>query len=191
AGRRKRQAGEDKEGRKARGKRQGSESPGSNGHEAGQPAASRDDAAGNEGRTGKSNSEKANPGKAGGTGRSTTKPRRGRNGEIRTVMRNGEPIGAHIADAYDRMAAAARQDGVTLRVNSGYRSHAEQVRLWNANPNPALVARPGTSNHESGSAIDFANVGRAWSWLKRNAQRFGFRNYPVEAWHYDYVGGKA
>ncbi|MBM3270614.1 MAG: M15 family metallopeptidase [Candidatus Sericytochromatia bacterium] len=127
-------------------------------------------------------------GAASAAGTSSTRPTRGRNGEIRTVTRDGKPIGANIAAAFDKMVGAAKEDGVTLRVNSGYRSNAEQRRLWAANPNPALVARPGTSNHEKGNAIDFANIGSAWSWLKRNARRFGFKNYPVEAWHYDFVG---
>ncbi|HEY9857588.1 MAG TPA: peptidoglycan-binding protein [Stenomitos sp.] len=104
------------------------------------------------------------------------------------VSRQGKYIGARIADQFDSMVAAAAKDGVRLVINSGYRSHAEQEALWRANPDPRYVARPGTSNHEQGNAIDFANTPGAWAWLKRNATRFGFHNYPPEAWHYSLDG---
>lgn len=40
----------------------------------------------------------------------------------------------------------ARQHGWKGGVNSGFRSYADQVRIWNSGVRPA--ARPGTSNHE-------------------------------------------
>jgi peptidoglycan hydrolase-like protein with peptidoglycan-binding domain len=104
------------------------------------------------------------------------------------VVRQGHFIGLAIADKFDAMVAAAKADGVELRITSGYRSHAEQQKLWDANPNPKYVARPGTSNHEKGNAIDFTNTPGAWAWLKKNAARFGMHNYPVEAWHYSLDG---
>ncbi|HBN07639.1 MAG TPA: hypothetical protein DD435_02980 [Cyanobacteria bacterium UBA8530] len=105
------------------------------------------------------------------------------------VRRQGKLIGANIAQKFDAMVAAAKKDGVNLQIVSGYRTHAEQQALWNANPNPKFVARPGTSNHEKGNAIDFLDSAGAWSWLKRNSTRFGFHNYPVEPWHYSLNGG--
>lgn len=116
------------------------------------------------------------------------------NGVVQTpdgpmVRRQGKLIGAKVAEQFDRMVEAARQDGVTLRITSGYRSYDEQVVLWNKyGRNPARVARPGTSNHQKGEAIDFGNIGSAWSWLKQNAHRFGFKNYPPEPWHYSLNG---
>lgn len=104
------------------------------------------------------------------------------------VRRQGKLIGINIADQFDRMVAAAAKEGVSLRINSGYRTHAEQQALWDANPNPTYVARPGTSNHEKGNAIDFVNNSGAYSWLKRNASRFGFQNYDPEPWHYSLNG---
>lgn len=104
------------------------------------------------------------------------------------VRRQGKLIGVGIAERFDRMVAAAAADGVTLRINSGYRTRAEQQALWDANPNPTYVARPGTSNHEKGNAIDFVNSSGAYSWLKRNASRFGFQNYDPEPWHYSLNG---
>jgi hypothetical protein len=104
------------------------------------------------------------------------------------VVRQGHFIGLAIADKFDAMVAAAKADGVSLEIESGYRSHAEQQKLWDANPNPKYVARPGTSNHEKGNAIDYKNTPGAWDWLKKNATRFGFHNYPPEPWHYSLDG---
>ncbi len=105
------------------------------------------------------------------------------------VRRQGHYIGAHLAGQFDAMVAAAARDGINLQISSGYRSRAEQEELWRANPNPKYVARPGTSNHEKGDAIDFRNTPGAYDWLKRNATRFGFHNYPPEPWHYSLNGG--
>jgi len=108
---------------------------------------------------------------------------------VNTVVRQGKPIGANIAPAFDAMVAAAKKDGVDLRIESGFRSHQEQIALWNKyGQNPARVARPGTSNHEKGNAIDFANTPGAYAWLKNNAARFGLKNYPPEPWHYSTDG---
>jgi LAS superfamily LD-carboxypeptidase LdcB len=44
-----------------------------------------------------------------------------------------------VAQAFDRMAAAARREaGIALIVISGYRSDAEQARLFAAQPAPQL-----------------------------------------------------
>jgi LAS superfamily LD-carboxypeptidase LdcB len=57
-----------------------------------------------------------------------------------------------VAAAFDRMAAAARDEaGLTLLVTSGYRSDAEQARLFAAHPDPKWVAPPGTSLHRYGT----------------------------------------
>lgn len=107
-------------------------------------------------------------------------------GKPKGVRRQGKIIGVNIAANFDAMVAAAARDGVQLRITSGYRSHAEQVHLWNLYQSGKgnIAARPGTSNHESGDAIDFANTPGAWAWLKRNSTRFGFKNFAPEPWHY-------
>lgn len=55
-------------------------------------------------------------------------------------------------------AAIARAEallGEPIPIVSGWRSRADQQRLWdNRASNPYPVARPGTSNHERGIAID-------------------------------------
>lgn len=56
------------------------------------------------------------------------------------------------------LAALARADqllGRAVPVTSGYRSPEDQLRLWrNRHLNPYPVARPGTSRHEKGLAVD-------------------------------------
>ena len=105
------------------------------------------------------------------------------------VKRGSEYISARIAPQYDRMVEAAARDGVTLRIKDGYRNYQEQVVLWNRyGRNPRRVARPGHSNHQTGTAIDFADTRGAWRWLKRNAHKFGLHNYKPEPWHYSLTG---
>jgi len=45
-----------------------------------------------------------------------------------------------VARAFDRMAAAARGEGIYLIVVSGYRADAEQARLFAAQPAPRFFA---------------------------------------------------
>jgi len=101
------------------------------------------------------------------------------------AYRMGKPMRPDVAEAFDRMAAAARRDGHALSVNSGFRSDAEQARLFQANPNPKWVAPPGTSLHRYGTELDLGPPG-AYPWLASNARRFGFiQRYKWESWHYE------
>ena len=45
--------------------------------------------------------------------------------------------------------------------------------LWNRNPNPQMVARPGTSLHRNGTELDLGPTS-AYAWLAANAGRFHF-----------------
>jgi hypothetical protein len=102
------------------------------------------------------------------------------------AYRMGKPMRPDVADAFDRMAAAARRDGLALSVTSGFRSDAEQARLFAANPNPKWVAPPGTSLHRYGTELDLGPPG-AYGWLASNARRFGFiHRYAWEPWHYGF-----
>ena len=91
-------------------------------------------------------------------------------GDGSTVQRMGKPIGAHIAKQFDAMVAAAKKDGVNITITSGFRSRAEQEKLYAAYKNGTgnLAAKPGTSNHESGDALDLGPPS-AYAWLKQNA----------------------
>jgi LAS superfamily LD-carboxypeptidase LdcB len=78
-----------------------------------------------------------------------------------------------VAEAFDRMAAAARRAGLHLLINSGFRSDAEQAELFEQNPNPTMVAPPGKSLHRCATELDLGPPS-AYGWLAQNARRFGF-----------------
>lgn len=98
------------------------------------------------------------------------------------AYRQGKPMRPDVAMAFDRMAAAARAAGISLSINSAFRSDAEQARLFAAHPDPKWVAPPGTSLHRYGTELDLGPPG-AYGWLAANARRFGFiKRYAWEPW---------
>jgi hypothetical protein len=105
------------------------------------------------------------------------------------VYRQGEGMRPDVAAAFDRMAAAASRSGLTLVVNSGFRSDAEQAALFAAHPDPRWVAPPGHSLHRCATELDLG-PSSAYGWLAANAGRFGFvQRYSWEAWHYGFEVG--
>jgi hypothetical protein len=104
------------------------------------------------------------------------------------AYRQGKPMRPDVAAAFDRMAAAARREaGLTLLVTSGYRSDAEQARLFAAHPDPTWVAPPGQSLHRYGTELDLGPPA-AYAWLEANSRRFGFvKRYAWEPWHFGYT----
>jgi Flp pilus assembly protein TadG len=105
------------------------------------------------------------------------------------VYRQGKPMRPDVAEAFDRMAAAARRDGISLAINSAFRSDAEQAELWRQNPDPRWVAPPGTSLHRCATELDLGPPS-AYGWLDANAPRFDFlKRYSWEPWHFGFTGG--
>jgi hypothetical protein len=100
------------------------------------------------------------------------------------AYRQGKPMRPDVALAFDRMAAAAREAaGLFLSISSGFRSDAEQARLFAAHPDPKWVAPPGESLHRYATELDLGPPA-AYAWLAANASRFGFiQRYSWEAWH--------
>jgi soluble lytic murein transglycosylase-like protein len=103
------------------------------------------------------------------------------------AYRQGQGMRPDVAPAFDRMdEAAQREAGISLLIASGYRSDAEQARLFAAHPDPKWVAPPGQSLHRFGTELDLGPPS-AYAWLDANAHRFGFiRRYSWEPWHYGY-----
>jgi hypothetical protein len=106
---------------------------------------------------------------------------------------DGKPVAPWI---YDRLLWARRQ-GWRGTVTSGYRSPAEQRRLWDewrAGRRPGPVAFPGTSNHEKlgypGGAVDVTDADT----LARLMGRYPGRGQPLrrgipgEPWHFSLTG---
>ncbi len=99
------------------------------------------------------------------------------------------------------MRDAAARDGITLTVNSAYRSEQQQVDAWNNhNCNSAdcsgYVARPCSlgghgSNHNSGIALDLntPSGSAAYNWMKAHGGQYGFfNNLPSDPWHWSPSG---
>jgi zinc D-Ala-D-Ala carboxypeptidase len=120
--------------------------------------------------------------------------------------------------AYKRMAAAAAADlGLKrtaagelapeeqfLKIVSSFRSREYQANLRAQSPGSGRAGLAVNSPHFTGRALDLYVGGEpvetkdsnraiqvqtpAYRWLVRNAERFGFRPYYYEPWHWEYVG---
>ena len=114
------------------------------------------------------------------------------------------------ACAFDKMASAAKQAGVTITIASGFRTIARQEYFWNCYQtgscnNGNLAARPGTSNHGRGIALDLntdcggqtgarpaCGGSKVYQWLYNNGHNYGFtRTVQSEPWHWEFVGAGA
>jgi LAS superfamily LD-carboxypeptidase LdcB len=118
-------------------------------------------------------------------------------------------VAGTIGDSVQSLLNAANADGVVL-CGGGYRDPQQQIELRMAHcgtshyaiyemPSSQCsppTARPGTSMHEQGLAIDFTcNGGGALSsgsvcfnWLSANAASYGLYNLPSEPWHWSVNG---
>lgn len=143
-------------------------------------------------------------------------------GELVTLS-NGEKVSSKIYPSLQQMFDDARASGLHLFVASGYRTEKYQRQLleekeaeymekglpWLVAKKKARewVAKPGTSEHQLGLAVDInAEEGyssqKVYDWLNDNCYKYGFiRRYPTnkkditgvinEPWHYRYVGKAA
>ena len=135
-------------------------------------------------------------------------------------IRSREPVRSLVIPDLKRMAQAAAAANAPISIASGYRSfHNQSVtfRHWqNVQGHAAALmssARPGHSEHQLGTAMDFKARGGTdpWNltdwgkqtaagvWLGANAWKYGFiMSYPrgmtakscyeYEPWHFRYVG---
>lgn len=117
------------------------------------------------------------------------------NGRLPDTLLDSIGQGSHrlertAATAFRRMAAAAAQDGVDLAVSDSYRSYADQQRVAGSvglYREGGLAAVPGTSTHGWGLSVDVVQTTRTQTWLRANANRFGFaQDVAREPWHYTY-----
>jgi hypothetical protein len=114
---------------------------------------------------------------------------------ITVVTVDDRPVEQHTANAYIAMQAAAAEDGVAVRIASGFRTMAQQEYFYgcyiNCNCNNCnLAARPGYSNHQSGHALDLnTSDAGVYDWLTERGGSFGFsRTVSSEPWHWEWWG---
>ena len=102
----------------------------------------------------------------------------------------GHRLWAPAADSLSRLVGDAKRDGVTIGITDSYRSYDEQVSLARRKglySQGGLAAKPGTSEHGWGMAVDLDLNAKALSWMRANAARYGFAdNVPRESWHWAY-----
>ena len=108
------------------------------------------------------------------------------------IGRGNHRLAAPAAAAFLEMEAAAKRDGVTFGVTDSYRSYDAQVDLVKRKglySEGGLAARPGTSDHGWGKALDLDLDPKAQAWMRANGPRFGFvEDTPREPWHWGFKG---
>ena len=124
----------------------------------------------------------------------------------------GNGLTSEMQAAFNRLATAAKADGLSIYIVSGFRSYDYQRSLYNNYVSRDGVAeadtysaRAGHSEHQSGLAADLNSVSDSFAgtpegiWLDRNAYQYGFilrypqgktneTGYIYEPWHFRYVG---
>ena len=117
-----------------------------------------------------------------------------------------------VCDAFREMSSAAWSEGLTLWVQSGYRSYQLQTRLYNNYVSQSgkeaadtFSARPGHSEHHTGLAFDLNTITDSFAyteegkWVAANCHKYGFiirypkykesiTGYKYEPWHLRYLG---
>lgn len=118
-------------------------------------------------------------------------------------------------EAFKKMQAAAKKEGVNIRIISGFRSYNTQVTLYNnyvRRDGQAYAdrysARAGHSEHQTGLAFDINSLEQSFKntkegkWLNSNCYKYGFilrypenkesiTGYMFEPWHFRYIGDEA
>ena len=107
---------------------------------------------------------------------------------------------ADAAYAFNRLSKAyTLQFGAVPCITDSYRTYQEQVQLFKVKP--GLAARPGTSNHGWGTAVDLCGgvqtYGTAtYRWMLLNAPLYGWFHPSwarkgagrEEPWHWEFSG---
>ena len=135
--------------------------------------------------------------------------------ELFDIDKNNLSLRPEAYEALKKLAEAALKDGIKLTVSSTYRSYEYQKNLFDywvsvdgLEEAERESARPGTSQHQLGLALDFAPVDDAFDktpagkWVYENASKYGWSlsfpqgyehvtGYRWECWHFRYIGKTA
>lgn len=124
----------------------------------------------------------------------------------------GNYIEDYVMEAYLKMKESAKEEGIDLKITSGYRSYSVQVELYDnyakrdgKEAADTYSARAGYSEHQSGLCFDLNGTNKNFiktkegKWLNDNCYKYGFiirfpngkeeyTGYMYEGWHFRYVG---
>ena len=127
------------------------------------------------------------------------------------VNKKGMQIRKAAFDALLEMKQGMEKEGLDMLVSSAYRSYAYQEKVYNyyvsvygQEETDKFSARPGTSQHQLGTAVDFGSISKEYEdtaegkWMFQNAGNYGFSlsfpegyesitGYDYEPWHYRYI----
>lgn len=136
-----------------------------------------------------------------------------------TAEVEGMPVDHRIVEPLTAFLQAARDQGLSVYLSSAYRDYDNQAYLFNRKVEQyggdetaaaAIVAPPGTSEHQTGLACDITDQyyelkthdlenTALYQWMSKHCQEYGFIvRYPkdkedvtgiiYEPWHFRYVG---
>ena len=122
-------------------------------------------------------------------------------------------MSSRTACAFDRMRSAAQKANIIIKIQSGFRTLGRQQYFYkcyqdylekhhcDCGKNCNLAAKPSTSNHGNGIALDLNTIctqnltntqmplcsnSPVYEWLNQNAVKYGFkRTVPKEPWHWE------
>ena len=88
----------------------------------------------------------------------------------------------------EQLRAAAAKDGVQIGITDSYRSYAAQVDVAQRKglySQGGLAAKPGTSEHGWGMAVDLKLDAAGLSWMRAHGGEYGYvADTPRESWHW-------
>lgn len=124
----------------------------------------------------------------------------------------GNGLTSETQSAFEKMRDYAKKEGLTIYIDSGFRSYAKQKSEYNyfvardgKEEADTYSARPGYSEHQTGLTFDVNSNGPSFNhtreakWLSDNCYQYGFilrypegkeaeTGYMYESWHFRYVG---
>ena len=136
-----------------------------------------------------------------------------KNKVIESIITSKHP--ERVKNAFEELAKNAKKEGYTILIVSSYRTYQDQEDVWKdykasfgTKKADAYAARAGSSEHETGLAIDVADYNdkndkfeatESFKWMQTNAHKYGYilrypkgkeniTGYSYEPWHYRYVG---
>ena len=116
-------------------------------------------------------------------------------------------INKEVYDQFKKMFNAAKKEDLKIIINDSYRSYSDQEETYEKYGDE-YAARPGSSEHNTGLAIDVVSPSSngdpfkdtaEHAWLQEHAHEYGFilrypenkeylTGYAYESWHYRYLG---